>query len=376
MKRLVLALVALMLWWAPARATFMPILADQFDEYGVVNPVSATFGPYRVAAPSQFQIKSSASVPWRTGTGYYMEASSGNFFNPGPGAYAYFGNPCQTPAYVGWVRFVSGSAGAAFLRFDDTVDFRNAPPTLTDLEWLQVTGSGPYSVQILSFGSTLAGSTGSIFAANTWYLLGWFVRHGVANSSNPVTQGATQLQINGSVVINNTNVLTTGGAVDASDTLVLDDEFSSNNIIDWGPYVYGCVSSPSDMPVALHAIILAPTANGTPLQWTPSTGSNYSNVNGFPAGSGYNYSDTIGDEDIYSLLYQNFYTPFVTMLAQQSETDSAQGARVGIAIVKSAGGTITNGGIGLAAQNNSSYSFYEWPVTYSAGMSIGMKVQN
>lgn len=372
-----LGFIFILIFWigvGVAHATFIPILADQFDEYGVINPVSATFGPYQVVTPSQFQIKSSASVPWRSGTGYYMEASSGNTFNPGPGAYAYQGNPCQTPAYVGWVRFVSGNAATAFLRVDD--DHQVAPPTLGDLEWLQVTGSGPYNVNILNVGGGLAGSTGSVFAANTWYLIGWFVRHGVANSSNPVTQGATQLQINGSVVINNTNVLTTGGNVDASDTLVLDDEFSSNNIIDWGPYVYGCVNSPSDMPVALHAIILAPTANGTPLQWTPSTGSNYSNVNSFPAGANYNYSDTNGDEDIYSLLYQNFYTPFVTMLAQQSETDSAQGARVGIAIVKSGSGTISNGGIGLAAQNSSSYSFYEWPVTYSAGMSIGMKVQN
>jgi hypothetical protein len=363
-----------------AQATFVPILADTFDEYGVQNPVPTKLGPYLINTyNSQYQIKCTSGIPWRSGTGCYLEASSGNAGNPGPGAYAYFGNPCQTPAYVGWVRFVSGTGSGnyvGFLRFDNTVNYRSGPPPgLTDLEWLGLGGSGPYTININNSGGTFAGSASGI-PANQWLLMGWFVRHGIQNGTS-VTQGATQLQINGSIVVNNTNVNTTNASyVIGIDTLVLDDEFSTNAVIDWGPYMLGCVASASDMPVALYAVTQFPTGNGTPLQWTPSAGSNFSNVNGVPPGANYNYANSLGYQDIYSLPYQSFFTPFLAMVGQQSETDSGLGSRVGIIISKSASGTITNGGLGIAAQTNSGYQFYEWPVPYSAGMSIGMQVQN
>ena len=152
---------------------------------------------------------------------------------------------------------------------------------------------------------TLLGTTPVIQAANTWYELEAILTVGTG------TSGSLIVKLNGATVLNLTGINTQGTA---GSTVAYGGPFafsSNSNNSFYFDDLYGCdTTGPAPTNTFLSTVAggmgprvytLFPNANHS-VAWTPSTGTNYSNVNSSSFQStNYNYATASGEQDLYTI---------------------------------------------------------------------------
>jgi len=124
--------------------------------------------------------------------------------------------------------------------------------------------------------------------------------------------GEIQMRVNGDLVINKTGIDTNNGGNDTCDIIrwhgvespsTNDDEYMG--LIDDVYILDGSGPAPANDPIGPNIFIesILPTADGDTIQWTPSSGDNYTNVDDEIAyqGSDYNTSSTTGHVDLFEM---------------------------------------------------------------------------
>jgi hypothetical protein len=355
--RRVLVLLAVLLWTAPA---FAITYGDAWDTYGTVafsgTPRVESIGPYNVVVcgsgggcSSNLGIMAITAPPWNpNGSGHFLQIASGgttNVPNAGPGVYFQPRNP-QTGWLIDfWFKYegtITNAGGGPFVFRLNTASGQSfGGDNIADA----INSDGTYNLS----GS---GTTTNAFSSNTWYLLERCVQYGTTNVT-----GSTSLYVSASPYTSFTNWKTvTATSIGSSgnwgaNNFTFDNEFGTGTF-DFGPWAVTDIgttacpatsSSPFNSAGVMYAKTYLPTANSTPLQFTASTGSNYSNVNSNPAGANYNSNATVGNQDIYTFGVPGTQTGIaLAVLGINVEQDNL-GERLALPTWKSNSGTVTAG---------------------------------
>jgi hypothetical protein len=235
------------------------------------------------------------------------------------------------------------------------------------------------------------GSSTNALSTNTWYFIEYYNLFGTANTLN---SGAAAVQVNGVNWLNAPNATVTGGSAFAAPSFNFDNEFSGSNF-DFGPWYLmdpGTAAMSSSLSLNGNMYFITtklPVANDV-VQFTPNTGTNFSNVNSIPSGANYNSDNTVSQKDTYNMgnsYYLN--NPVGVVISTKAEVDAATGPRVSLPVWKNAAGTAVTGSIGTgAALVNGTYNvaqdgrlvspFTGLPFTPAelAGLKAGIVVQD
>ncbi len=331
------------------------IACDAWDTYGATASISTgAFGPYQ-AAPNgnlsngQLSIVAINNPPWNpTGSGYYLHTVPGGVSipNAGTGMYLNFGNPHQRLLVGFWFRAPGGFAGGSFIIRWNRVGGQTFG---TDVETLFVTAGGALQCA--------AGTSTATLTSNTWQFIEFFTQLGTANS--PTVPGAEDINVSGVNFFHATNVTPQNPVGQlAVPSFTLDNEFSSINL-DFGPW-YLIDPGTMGMGAALSSggnmyfNTYLPSSNDA-VQFTPSTGTNYSNVNSAPAGSAYNSANAQLTQDTYGYAIPTLGNIQGVAVMTQAEID-APGDRIALPVWKS-GNSVVTGSIGTGgALINGTYS--------------------
>lgn len=183
--------------------------------------------------------------------------------------------------------------------------------------------------------TSLGASSLGVWAVNTWY-----TGEIVATVSDTV--GAIQVKLDGTTVLNLTNVDTRNGTPTTIDRVLFQGTGNSNNFDVDDVYV---VNSGSFLSKAVRIETLVPNGDGATLNWTPSTGVNhYAVVDELPVSTtDYLSATNVGDVD--ELNFSNLSsTPAaieeVNLFAHWAKTDAT--ARTAYLSLTS-GGTTSDG---------------------------------
>lgn len=327
------------------------IACDAWDTYGAQASIAqGNFTPYQAhpnasVSNGTISIVALANPPWNpNGSGSYLHVvpGSNNVPNAGTGMYLNFGNPHRSLLCGFWFRPIgfTGSGGGPFIfRWNRPLgqDFG------TDIETVSVNSSG----NIVFGGAQYTATSTQAFTANTWYFVELYIQFGAGGSAT--IPGEMGINVNSTPWLAATNI-STGAGYYAAPSITFDNEFSSSNM-DFGPW-YLLDPGTHGMQAALSSggnmffNTYLPSGNDS-VQFTPSTGTNYSNVNSAPAGSAYNAGGTQGLQDTYSFTIPTLGNVVGASILTQVEKD-AIGERIALPVWKS-GSTVVTGSLGTGA---------------------------
>jgi len=144
-------------------------------------------------------------------------------------------------------------------------------------------------------GGTIIGASTNSFVLNAWY----YIEFKVTIHS---TAGSFELRVNGTTETSASSVNTRGGSQDATDRV----GFSGGGTVKHFDDIYICDgdgSTHNDFLGDCKILTLFPNGAGNYTQWTPSTGSNWQNVDDNPPNgdTDYNSTSTATNKDTYAL---------------------------------------------------------------------------
>ena len=374
MKALALALAMVLLAaqtvLAACAGCGLPVFTENWENYGTPSYTSgttSTIGPW-AAHPcgnigcGKISVVCTTGLPWKaSGTGCYAHEEPGSVTVPniGTGLYLGIGNPHKALLWTIYFKAESGFVGlnSFFLRINtnDTVPFG------TDF----ITAAFGATGVITTYGGNSGANT---LADTNWHVFNLCQDPGTGSN------GTSYLAVDGTNWISATGVSSSAGQF-ATNNITFDDEYSSTNF-DFGPmtvYDPGSCASATNLNFT-YAYNFLPTSNGA-VAWTPSTGSNYSNVNSSPPGANYNYDATTGDQDVYNLSVGALGTIVSQAVITNVQTDGP-GDRVTVPL-STVGGATTAGTITNGVANSSGYQTLFSPISgASAPTAVGVQVQD
>ena len=338
-----------------------------WDAYGAASSLPA-WADWNVLYPGAWSTIAITNPPWLPvpGTGYALKFTGANApsgsTNPGAGVYSLPRWPGMQGVIVGvWVYLnaLPGS-GIALLRVNNSRTSVSAqvPPRGVDQSYLDLASTGVVTAENAS--NTSAGTYSSL-STGAWYFLEYFVFVGTA-SGGTSKQGSTQLSINGTPQITNTNCTTQGGfnSLDC-DCFTLDGEFDQTAVIYWGPgyWMDANGGGAANMLGKLYFQTRWPTgAPGSPT-FTSSDSNYLGDVTTVPPGAGYLYAATQGDQDLLSLPVGDV-SGIAAVQVQAAIAQGARGGRMFAPVVKSGGTTKVTQGFGtLGGPNTAGGSFVD-----------------
>jgi hypothetical protein len=250
--------------------------------------------------------------PWaRDGNGGFIGGGgrSGNCFNSGAGGYAggqegsLIGIPSTTTVIVGVAVGMSAppASNQAILSFGYSTNVMNVHLVESPLGEIIAYRPDPNHVLEPSHWTELGRSGAGVFPIGWHYL--------EAKVKIDSSTGSVEVRVNGTTVLNLTNVNTYTGWYPATVTSVLLCGMNCNSnqfTYFYFDDLYICDPSGSDNNGFLgdcRVECLFPTGAGAETQWTPSAGVNWENVNETPpdGDTTYNRSNTPGQADTYAM---------------------------------------------------------------------------
>lgn len=338
--------LAICFWLLPAlaHATTYTVTGDNWDPWGAVSFVEGQNGPYQVhLSSSAIADVAITAPPWNTnGNGHYLDIPNGSTTipNAGPGAYFTPGNPQAGWLFKFWFKAVTlpvgGSAKDYFLRLNDSGGQTYGNDTVADY----INPSGQFVL--------VSGTTTNTLTANTWYAAVYCYQYG--SGSN----GSEALYINGVSWLSNTGLGAPATGKFSAANFNFDNESfnaSPGGEFQFGPWLLyninndSCTTAITNVGTAnLFSQTLYPISNNA-VAWTPSAGTNWSNVNCAGGCAGYNSTATQGLQDIYNLATGTIPNSVVAaIMVAQAKTD-ALGDRVVLPTWKNGSGTVLTGSL-------------------------------
>lgn len=270
---------------------------DGMDRYGAAADFSSS-GGYYATAPSSFQ-----PAGGKTGGGCARCTNAVSFRKA-------FSTPGVITAgngvhFCGWLKVAALSANQGVVAFgteiNDTTSRVFSPQII-------VNTNGSLSVtQHNAFSIVLATSTAGLFSAGVYTHLEY-----AAKLNTAANGGYIKVWINGNIVINFAGTTISGGVPASFTDFSLGKDGNDATNHDWDDIVFwdenGTDFAYPQITTAYLPVIetLSPDANDT-VQFTPSTGSNFQNVDdpAFQNGdTDYNSSSTVGQADQFTLANQ------------------------------------------------------------------------
>jgi len=267
---------------------------DGFDDYGSYNTAITSLYLYS-ALYAQYGGFAT------TGGAFSGTAIGGNDSGVVGGGYIQLPGPLSSPTnsvIVGARAYYTGATGYTCAN----VYLDNFGRIMTKVQFTQVNGYTTVSA-VNYAGTTLGSSSTFILQPNTWIYFESLVTMGTTN-------GSVTALINGQTVLtlNNVNTQSTLGNVvyyaginygfNGTYTYV-DDMYVCDTT---GPAPYNTFLTAVAGSMGPRVLTLFPSANES-VQWTPKTGTNYSEVNNstFQGDSSYVYSSVPGNTDLYNV---------------------------------------------------------------------------
>ena len=324
---------------------------DSFDLLGTPSFTSLVGGyqvpPYQVLPIGDtISIQSISNPPWNlSGYGHYLDIPTGTTSvpNAGPGVYMTPGNPQQGWLLGFWFNPVALTAATDdyFLRFNKAGGQTFGGDTIA----LIVTSTGK-AKQGASLGTTSLG-----FTANTWVWVEYCIQYGTGH-----TDGSESLYVGGVNWSTSTGLSLAVGSFGAAN-FNFDNEFGNGHYA-FGPWYEKNIGTTACPAGGTHSIMYfkeyQPAANSA-VTWTPSTGSNFSNVNSNPAGANSNSSATVGNKDIFTTGVPSGQTGIIGAVASVNAEKTDGGDRIMLP-TWSVSGVATAGSVGNAVPANGAYT--------------------
>ena len=173
------------------------------------------------------------------------------------------------------------------------------------------------------------------------------------------TVGAVTLRVNGATLITVTNVDTkNAGTGTVFDTIVFWRVSTSSTWFD-DVYVLDTTgSAPYNTFLGdVRVQTLVPTANGTYAQYTPSSGSNYQNVDELPySAADYNTGATVGNRDTYTLSSLSVTPSAIYSVQNNVIGKKSDAGALNVKPIMRAGGTVYSGSTSALSTADVTYS--------------------
>ena len=361
MRRLALIFAAL-LWAIPAHA-FM--IGDPLSEFGTGSVAQGSFPPYNVqlngnVSNGTVTLTAISSPLWNpnnvgAGSVYFRTTSSGiTAGNTGLGIYFQPGNPISGWLLGFWFRNETNNGGGFFLRFNDSDGGIYGGDEIA----LEMDGANHITID------SATGFTSASTIDQNWH----FMEVCIQPSASPST-GSVAVNVDNVNYITQTNINVVAGSTPnrgAFPSFNFDNELLSGTpaVFDFGPWYIkdiGTSACPATSPFSgkMYSAAFLPTANKAPNNFTPSTGTNFSNVNSAPAGANYNSSATVGNQDCYNFSQFNTATTGIVFAEVGTSTEKdAGGARLTLPLFNNGSGTIGGGNIvNLGTLTNGTYGY-------------------
>lgn len=207
--------------------------------------------------------------------------------------------PAQSTLHVGFAFYADAAANSGFCQPCFTVYGDNAG---TRHLWIGYVGSTrKWQARFSQWDGTLLAESTATYAGGSWVFVEAMIV--IADSG-----GRVKLKVDGVTVIDFTGDTKNGGTNSTADAIgfgsLADFGTSTAKMYYDDLYVFDTSGSTNnDFLGAYHSVIACkPNGAGSSTQWTPSTGSNYDNVNDVPpSGTKYNAATASGDRDTYAL---------------------------------------------------------------------------
>ncbi len=345
------------------------IIRDIFtwDAYGVASALPS-FADWNVLYPAAWSTVAVSGAPWHPIGGnsvalQFTGASAPSAgTNPGPGVYS-------LPRWAGmqgvilgvWVKFTAWpSSGIACIRLNNsrTIVGAQVPPQGVDQSYLSISSSGV--ITALNASNVSAGTYSSL-SLNTWYWMEYFLFVGDASGGSN-KQGSTQLSINGTAQITNTNCATRFGSNSYDcDIFTLDGEFDQTANVLYGPGYWMDANGGGAANMLgkqyFHSFFASAISGST--VFTDAGSSHIGDISTAPPGGGsaYIYDISQGAQELYTA--GTFDVSGINGVAVQlAAAQNARGGRMVSPLVKSGGTLSVMGGMGTKGGANTAGGSY------------------
>jgi hypothetical protein len=355
-----------------------------WDAYGAASALPA-WAPHNVLYPGAWSTVAVSNPPWMpsAGTGYALKFTGASApstgTNPGSGVYSIPRWAGTQGAILGfWYKVTAfPSSSIAFLRLNNsrTTSSAQVPPQGVDQSYLNLSSSGVIGAQ--NAGNTSAGTYSSL-SLNTWYWMEYFVFVGdTSGGSNK--QGSTQLSINGTAQITNTNIVTrfSSNSYDI-DNYTFDGEFDQTCVQYFGP---GYWMDPNGNAAAAmlgsqYFQTLTPSALSGSSTFTPVGSTRIANITTLPpAGGDYNECATQSDIEIYTTGACQV-SGINAVGVQIAVAQSARGGRMAGLVLKSGATQIVMQGMGTLGGPNTAGGSYADGTTFFVKRALALTDPN
>lgn len=341
LKRLSLLIVALVLLVSTAAhaQTRVLTLALDFNGYGAQNPVNGGSSdflyPWMFSFPNCASIVSITSPPWDPnglGTDYYLSIGAGNpgncnggaSPNPAQGAYVNENAPHRAHDVVfGFMEGGTVTSPTFILRLNDCTHGSNTGVYRNCIDY-----TAPFIDTNNKLESDLPGDSGTSAALVplTWHQGEYCYVSGVNGSGTIPPKSKFWLDSTQFLTFGNS---TTPNNVGGGNGITLDCELGGGGSCNFG-YVLDFdtgTDCPSTALGQVYDVSYQPSSNFAAVFAVQTAASNYLALNGLAGANGYIHDATVGDTDVYNLIFGT-HASIIGVTTRASVEKSAAGVRV------------------------------------------------